>query len=101
MLGSQKQQRELARHYFEIASTHLCDDPNSDPDLRSYREFLDHEEFELVLSELEKVGKARRVSNLFWMALAVAAIQIGHRDRVKEYDLLISNSERPGTSLTD
>ncbi len=92
MVGSQEQQRKLARHYFEIASSHLCDDPNSDPDLQSYREFLDHDEFSLVLSELEKVGKALKGSDLFWMALAVAAIQIGHRDRVEEYDRLISDS---------
>ncbi len=92
MVRSQKQQRDLARHYFEIASSHLGDDPNSDPDLQSYREFLDHDEFSLVLSELEKVGKALKGSNLFWMALAVAAIQIGHRDRVEEYDRLISDS---------
>ena len=91
MVGSQKQQRKLARHYFEIASSHLCDHPNSDPDFQSYREFLDRDEFELVLSELEKIGKARKGSNLFWMALAVAAIQIGQRDRVEEYDRLISD----------
>ncbi len=94
MVGSQEQQRKLARHYFEIASSHLCDHPKSDPDLQSYREFLDHDEFELVLSELEKVGKALKGSDLFWMALAVAAIQIGQRDRVEEYDRRISDSAR-------
>jgi len=92
MSGSKEQQRQLTRHYFEIASSHLGEHPDSDPELQSYREFLDQDEFELVLSELEKIGKARKSSNLFWMALGVAAIQIGQRDRVGQYDRLISDS---------
>ena len=92
MIGSKEQQRQLTRHYFEIASSHLGDHPDSDPDLQSYRELLDRDEFVFVLNELEKIGKARKSSNLFWMALGVAAIQIGCRDRVGLYDRLISDS---------
>jgi hypothetical protein len=41
--------------------------------LESYREFLDHNELELALDELQLLGDANDVPPAYWEALASAA----------------------------
>ena len=85
MVGSQKQYPKHARGYLEIACSGLCHELDADLDLQSYHEFLKHDEFDLALDELEKLGRAQCAGKQFWLTLAVAAIHLGHRKRADRY----------------
>lgn len=53
--------------------------------LRQYRSFLDHNELELALDELESTGEQRGGDRLFWQALLDAAQNMGLADHAARY----------------
>ena len=51
-----------------------------------FREWLDHNELELALDELEGLGRLNEVSSAFWRELSAAARHMNLPDHVARYE---------------
>ncbi len=91
MRRAERQQKKHARQLLEYATSDLGDRQSADSELQSFREFLAHDEFELALQELEKLGELRNAADSFWRWLSMAAIQIGGVNRAKRYKRFIGD----------
>lgn len=64
------------RRQFDVATGLLPKPARSGEDggtVEAYQDWLEHNELELALDELEALGDANRVSSSYWVALAEAA----------------------------
>jgi len=52
---------------------------------RAYLEFLEHNELELALDELESLGKKNSVPSEYWAVLAEAAAEMNLMEHTKRY----------------
>ena len=91
MRRAERQQMKHARQLLEYAAGDLGDSQRMDSDLQSFREFLGHDEFELALQELERLGELRNAAKGFWLWLSMAANQIGGVDRAKRYERFLED----------
>lgn len=67
--------------------------PISDPHLRQYYEFVEHNELELACDALEDAATGRAVGSEFWVALRDAAKKMQLDEHVARYELC---AEGPG-----
>ena len=85
---------QITRHHLECARTLLPSPHIEDPHFGSmvqYEEFLQHNELELGLDELEGLGKLNHGSPDFWLELAAAAKNMGLQDRLAVYEMKLTN----------
>lgn len=68
------------------ARSTLPDGAASHKTIREYKEFLDHNEFELACDMLEAYAEDRPVSEEFWLALRDAATKMQLPDRAGRYE---------------
>jgi hypothetical protein len=68
----------LARAWVELPS-------GDSADLSAYHELLDHNELELAMEELQRVGEHRTAPRSFWAALSEAAVEMGLDDWAELY----------------
>jgi hypothetical protein len=77
------------RQHLESAFAYLPPSPKVGEDggnVALYREYLEQNELELALDELEMLGEANPVSAAFWQSLLQAALEMGltsHEERYK------------------
>ncbi|WP_170156899.1 hypothetical protein [Roseimicrobium gellanilyticum] len=74
--------------HLEEARRHLPAQPLSGEEggrIESYTEFLDHNELELALDELEMLASANTVTESFWTSMHAAACEMGLSLRAERY----------------
>ena len=59
--------------------------------VKLYQDFLDHNELELALDELEMLGEANDVSPTFWKSLLEAVKELKITDRAVRYQKKIAD----------
>lgn len=83
-----EQSWERTRAHLAAAVAHLPENPAPNPEggrLEEYRDYLEHNELELALDELEALGEANPVSAAYWQALARAAAEMQLREHERRY----------------
>jgi len=82
----------ITRYHLEQARS-LLTSPSFQADqvesLAFYREFIDHNELECALDQLEMIGESCSCSPDFWKELELAALNMGLKDRLKKYEVKI------------
>lgn len=82
---------EITRQYLVTARSFLPDDPiciEGGASAGGFRDWLDHNELELALDELEMLADANAVGPRFWAAMLAAANEMGLHLHAARYRLL-------------
>jgi hypothetical protein len=94
--------RELTQLWTQIeanlrqARAALPPEPECDPAIREYQDFLGLNELELACDSLEAYADAHAVPGEFWRALRDASLKMQLPDRAARYDDRAACSTRPG-----
>ena len=62
--------------------------------IQSYREYLEHNELELALDQLEALGDLNNAPSGFWRSLAQAATWMGLHERAEQYQTVCESATR-------
>jgi hypothetical protein len=76
------------------ARSFLPPDADSDPVVREYQEFLEHNELELACDMLEQYAEERPMGPAFWLALRDAAAKMSLQERASQYEAQANRGER-------
>jgi len=101
---------KITRQYLQQALSLLPDDPvciETGGSVEAFRDWLDHNELELALDELEMLAESNPVRPEFWAAMLSAADEMGLHLHAARYRLLateldgqFASRERPKTHFS-
>ena len=77
--------------HLEKARKLIPDSPDISQVLQRYQEWIDHNELELALDELEDAVESINCPSEFWVAMREAAINMKLNDRANRFSRILAN----------
>jgi hypothetical protein len=85
---------EITENFLNSAFNLLPNNPQPNSEeggtVENYKEYLEHNELELALDELEGLGEVNKVSKDYWRNLLNAAKQMSLKEKVEKYQNIIN-----------